>query len=191
MKIALVILHADPKRGGAERYTADLASALVHRGHHVTVVATTFPPDYDPSVQQACLEVAAFTRNGRYQKFLSAVDQHLASNSYDVVHAMLPIRRCDLYHPHAGCAKQALEQMGWFKRLLNPRRRTMAKTEGDLLLSDQKTSVLCLSQYVRGIFQTEYPQPRVRDRMKLLFNGIDLSRFQRTSCRIARPSATN
>ena len=28
MKIALVILHADPARGGAERYTIDLAAAL-------------------------------------------------------------------------------------------------------------------------------------------------------------------
>ena len=180
MKIALVILNADPKRGGAERYTVDLASALVKRGHDVTIVAGTLAPNNDPAVNQAHLEVAAFTRNGRYKKYLDLLDQHLAATRYDIVHAMLPVRRCDLYHPHAGCAKQTLEQMGWFKRLLNPRRGTMAKVESDLLLSDQKTAVLCLSEYVRGIFQTEYPQARVQDRMKLLFNGVDLTRFQRT-----------
>ena len=31
LKIALVILHADPARGGAERYTTDLAAALTQR----------------------------------------------------------------------------------------------------------------------------------------------------------------
>ena len=44
-------------------------------------------------------------------------------------------------------------------------------------MSDQKTAVLCLSEYVRGTFQTGYPDPRVQNRMKLLFNGIDLSRL--------------
>ena len=43
MKIALVILHADPKRGGAERYTADIAGALLGRGHEVSVLAGDFP----------------------------------------------------------------------------------------------------------------------------------------------------
>jgi hypothetical protein len=32
MRIALVILHADPARGGAERYTIDLANALAPAG---------------------------------------------------------------------------------------------------------------------------------------------------------------
>ncbi|CAA9371559.1 MAG: hypothetical protein AVDCRST_MAG64-163, partial [uncultured Phycisphaerae bacterium] len=40
MKVALVILHADPARGGAERYTADLAAALGKRGHDVTVLSS-------------------------------------------------------------------------------------------------------------------------------------------------------
>src|SRR5690349_743164 len=45
MKIALVILHADPARGGAERYTVDLATALHARGGvDVTLVASTFGP---------------------------------------------------------------------------------------------------------------------------------------------------
>ena len=39
MNIALVILRVDPARGGAERYTVDLAKALVGRGVGVTLLA--------------------------------------------------------------------------------------------------------------------------------------------------------
>ena len=42
MKIALVILHADPTRGGAERYTIDLAAALVRAGDDASLLATRF-----------------------------------------------------------------------------------------------------------------------------------------------------
>src|SRR5205807_633808 len=39
MKIALVILHADPARGGAERYTLDLAAGLHARRVDVPLAA--------------------------------------------------------------------------------------------------------------------------------------------------------
>ena len=42
MKVALVILHADPRKGGAEGYTVNLSHALIRRGHDVTIAATSF-----------------------------------------------------------------------------------------------------------------------------------------------------
>src|SRR5688500_7515360 len=106
MKIALVILHADPARGGAERYTADIAAALGARGHEVSVVAGDFPEKY-ADVERVELKARGVTRVGQYQSFLDALDQHLGERAYDVVHAMLPVRRCDSYHPHAGIAAEA------------------------------------------------------------------------------------
>ena len=121
---------------------------------------------------------------------LDSLDRHLQQNRYDIVHAMLPVRKCDLYHPHAGCSEQALEKMDWLKRLMNPRREAMATVESDLLLSDQRTQVLCLSDYVRNTFRDEYPDPRVQSRLQLLFNGIDLARFQRSWRRPRRDPRT-
>ena len=37
MKIGLAIYNFDPKKGGAERYTYDLAGRLAARGHEVLV----------------------------------------------------------------------------------------------------------------------------------------------------------
>ena len=64
MRIALVILHADPARGGAERYTIDLAEALVKAGHDVSLLATTFA-DVPPGVARVQLAANGWSRIGR------------------------------------------------------------------------------------------------------------------------------
>src|SRR5580704_15895267 len=108
MKIALVIFQADPQRGGAERYTADIAAALAQRGHQVDLISKRFGPDIS-GVNFVRLEVKAPSRAGRYLQFLDQLEEHLARHRYDIVHSMLPVPSCDLYHPHAGMAKASLE----------------------------------------------------------------------------------
>src|SRR4051812_4848230 len=68
MRIALVILHADPSRGGAERYTVDLAGALSERGVDVTLVASTIPPEV--KAKQLILPVDGLTRLRYYESFI-------------------------------------------------------------------------------------------------------------------------
>src|SRR4051794_15788142 len=108
MKIALVILHADVSRGGAERYTIDLASALSAAGHDVSLLATTFK-NIPEGIRTILLPARAVTRTRKYVRMLDSLDVHLAHEPYDIVHAMLPVRQCDVYHPHAGLAIAALE----------------------------------------------------------------------------------
>src|SRR5687768_12751497 len=107
MKVALVILHADPRKGGAERYTIDIAAALVAREHEVTLVARSFH-EMPAGVRAVELRSNAITRLGQYNRFLDTLDEHLAMHPYEVAHAMLPVRGCDVYHPHAGVAAEAL-----------------------------------------------------------------------------------
>src|SRR3954465_9435959 len=86
MNVALVILHADAARGGAERYTVDLAHALADRGHRVSMLATSFA-GLDERVHRVRLGGRAGTRLGKYLRFLDALDAQLAQSPYDVVHA--------------------------------------------------------------------------------------------------------
>ncbi len=176
MKIALVILHANPARGGAERYTADLADGLARRGHNVTRIASTLGPMQIEGVKEVQLDVAALTRSKRYALFLDTLDQHFASTKYDVIHAMLPVRRCDVYHPHAGIAKSAAEGMSPIKRLFNPRRMRFAAVEHDLLTRSEPPVVLCLSNYVKRDVRREYPN-LPDETLPILFNAVDLARF--------------
>jgi UDP-glucose:(heptosyl)LPS alpha-1,3-glucosyltransferase len=171
MRIALVILHADAARGGAERYTIDLAAALAREGHEVSLLAASFA-NVPERVAPVKLDDRGVTRGGRYERFLDSLDQHLDRAAYDVVHAMLPVRRCDAYHPHAGIAVAALDR---WTTTFNPRRKRMAEVERDLLSGPESPVVLCLSEYVKRSVCAHYALPE--DRLATLFNAVDLDRF--------------
>ena len=178
MKIALVILHADRNRGGAEKYTLDLAIALRKRGHDVKLLATTFSADVLPE-QRIKLADHGFTRSASYVSFLDDLDEHIAANQYDIVHAMLPVRKCHLYHPHAGVA--ALVSRGSLSDLMNPRRFKYADVERDLvtqktsLAKDRKLVILSLSSYIDAQFADAYSNITLP--LERLMNAVDLNRF--------------
>jgi UDP-glucose:(heptosyl)LPS alpha-1,3-glucosyltransferase len=197
LKIALVILHADPARGGAERYTFDLAQALARRGHAVKLIASTLGPR--PAGVE-CVELAthSLTRLGKYRQFLEAVDFQIDAYKQDVVHAMLPVRRCDVYHPHAGLAAEAvasghLKHRGLLKRSLaqvanrlNRKRNTFAWVERELLrdrrgegwgrIEHSQPVVLCLSEYVKATVRRHFPE-LPESRLATLFNAVDLTKY--------------
>ena len=180
MKVALVILHADPARGGAERSTADLAAALGRRaGFDVSLLysageSSDEPAQVAPAEPFRRVELAAggLTRTGRYHRFIRSLGRHLAAERYDVVHAMLPVPGCDLYHPHAGVAAEAARK---WNAAFNPRRLAMARVERRLLTNEAGPVVLCLSDYVKRFVREHYPLPD--DRLVRLFNAVDLGRF--------------
>lgn len=185
MNIALVIFHADPQRGGAERYTADIAAALAVRGHRVSLIATRFGPPI-PGVDFVSIAAQSPTRAGRYKTFLAHLDSHLSDHKYDLIHSMLPIRRCDLYHPHAGMAKASLEThlardfapsraLAKIANQLNRKRRLFAEVEDELIHSAAKPLVVCLSDYVKAMILRHYPD--ISGQLVKLFNGTDLKNF--------------
>lgn len=197
MNIALVILHADPAKGGAETYTVDLARALVDRGHAVSMLAATFADALDPRVKRVPIAFNGATRLGKYRRFLDDLDAHLgpatasrASDRYDVVHAMLPVRRCDFYHPHAGVAAEAVasghqKHDSAIVRLaarvanrLNRKRQAFAAVERALLTPSPGHAVpvvLSLSDYIKDAVRRHYPLPE--DRFATLVNAVDLAKF--------------
>jgi UDP-glucose:(heptosyl)LPS alpha-1,3-glucosyltransferase len=184
MKVALVTMRTDPARGGAERYTIDLAAALAQEaaGHDVALLASSL--DGIPAgVHGVALAARAITRVGRYERFLDSLDAHLEAERYDVVHAMLPVRRCDVYHPHAGLARAMVARDSALTRLVNPRRARGAAVEGRLLESTQPPVVLCLSEYVKRAVRQWYTLPDTH--LPILFNAVDLQQYDPT----ARPGA--
>ncbi|CAK9134795.1 unnamed protein product, partial [Ilex paraguariensis] len=171
MKVLLVILHADPSRGGAEAYTIQLLNKLREMGHEARIAASTFHPTI-PAEWRVPLKHEGLTRTSRYACFLDALDEHLDATSYDRIHAMLPVRRCDLYHPHAGVA--AILPAG-VSRFFNPRPRRFAAIERALLEGDRSPVVLSLSSYIDAQLKKAYPATPLR--IERLMNAADLGRF--------------
>jgi len=197
MNVALVIPRVDPARGGAERYTVDLARDLSKRGVEATLVAQDLhglPQD----LAGVELRPRSASRLGRYGEFLAALDEHLDSKCYDLVHAMLPVGRCDLYHPHAGIAAEAVRS-GHLKHnhpirrtlsraanRINLKRRAFVRAERKLLDGQNPPVVLCLSNYVKGEIRRHYQLPE--EKLIRLFNAVDLTRFDPATVAGQRPA---
>ena len=156
------------------------------RGHDVHIAASTFAADVQ-SPGDVVIDAGGSTRHSRYLRFLDGLDRHLASRRYEVVHAMLPVRQCDIYHPHAGIAAAALagghlKYEGAFMQAvsrvatrLNRRRQRFGEVERTLLTGTKPPIVLCLSQYVQATVRHHYML--AESQMATLFNAVDLSRF--------------
>lgn len=189
MKLGLVILNAEPERGGAERYTLDLAAALAGMGHDVSVLASRFARDIEPA-KRVQLQGAAGGRVARYLNFTQSLQEHLKTNHYDVVHAMLPVPGCDVYHPHAGIEahnlqtshlrhdspfRQVMTKLG---NHLNRKRRLYARMER-LTLEETGADVLCLSQAMQQIAEQHY---NLREgQSHVLINGVNLAAYDPSS----------
>lgn len=196
MKIALAILYAQPARGGAERYTVDLAHALAQSGEDVTILSGDCSQILPP-VKCVYIGARGATRLGRYEHYLRNLSYHLSKHAYDVVHAMLPVTQCDVYHPHAGIAADAVERGGLQHRSgprraaarlasqLNIKRRRFAEVERGLVTGEKPPLILSLSGYVSESVLRHYPL--AEKWVAPLFNAIDLEKFDPA----ARPSTAD
>ena len=177
MKILLVILHADPARGGAELYACHLAQRLCDAGHQSHVAAATFAGVVQPQ-QRVPIEFDGPTRAARYRNFCNGLKRHLEANQYDVVHAMLPVPQCDIYHPQAGVETISLQNGTAGKRfwgLIDFKRQAFARIEQQLIEGEHPPLVICMSQRSRQ--ETAATFAIDPDRLVTLYNGIDDRRF--------------
>jgi UDP-glucose:(heptosyl)LPS alpha-1,3-glucosyltransferase len=199
MKVALIIQNPDPRLGGAELYTLNLARSLAARGHEVTLAAEDGPASTRDEVQRAGITCRYFGRHGRsrwarMQGFLDKARELFDARRHDIIHAMLPVWKCDVYQPHAGLAtylqarghlkhpNAIVQRLSQMANHLNPKRVDQARVEQALMTGSgggRPPLLLSISflmhDYARDYFH--YPD----DRMEMLRYGIDLDRFDPAS----------
>ena len=173
MRVALVIPHARAALGGAERYTLRLAATLAGRGCAVAIVAASH--DEPAGWRAVRLDVSARTRRGWYAAFDSAAVA--ATAGFDVVHAMMPIGRCDVYHPQAGLAAAGPAGLvptssAWSHRL-DPKRRLVAAIERRLFAGDAPPVLAAMSREMVGQAAALLDARRV----ELVGDAIDVADF--------------
>lgn len=195
MKIAFITYHADPSRGGAERYTTDLARALTERGYDVSLFYAESEGEKIPGVTYIHAETTGMSRAGRHGNFLHAINQRLAAEHFDIVHAMLPVYRCDIYQPHAGLAFESMasghlkrksplmRQMSRLGNRLNAKRLLNAKAERHLLSSTPAPAVICLSNAMKHQIEAHLDFDPAN--IIVIPNAVDLQRYDRDT----RPQA--
>lgn len=173
MKVLLVILHANPSRGGAEAYTVRLLNKLRERGHDAFLAAATFA-DAVPDAWRVPLKYDGLMRTSKYQAFIDDLDRHLATTKYDIIHTALPLPQCDVYHPHAGVEAMTLAQASVAQRIFNRRRQRFAHVEKQMLRTARPV-VICLSNRARADLLVEMPVDP--DRAVTLYSSPDDADF--------------
>lgn len=181
MRIGLVVDHFDPRRGGVENWTHQLADRLLRLGHEVHVVAETFNHSLDSAKMLIWHRLPAGTSRIRRGQVAESMLRKL---DLDIIHDMGVGWYCDIFHPHGGSRTAAFRQnlmlaKPWMRRLKNLAARILPRyREFDALLSKQysgKHFVIALSEMVRRDIQ-EYHQVD-SDRIRLVYNGVDIRRF--------------
>lgn len=188
MRIGLVIDHFDPRLGGVEQWTQQLAKNLVARGHEVHVVAETFGVSTETSVpvgpHDGLLHHPFEPARSRLTRARAAAAV-LKTLSLDVIHDMGVGWHCDVLQPHVGSRHAAFEQ----NQLLVPRwQRPWKRLAAQVLpryrefgrlmekqYRDGDRLVVALSQMVRHDLKRYHRVPD--ERIRLIYNGVDVARF--------------
>lgn len=180
MRIGIVMALFDTRRGGAERWTYQLARWLVGQGHELHFVARRWSDDV--AALPATIHVVPFRSRWR---FAAATAELVDELKLDIVHDMGCGWRSDVFQPHLGSV-QAFNQRSlrmrplWYRmmkiatRPLLPRyheTRRLLKRQ----FSSKGTTYIALSQMVARDFAELHGVPR--ERIEIIHNGVDTVAF--------------
>jgi UDP-glucose:(heptosyl)LPS alpha-1,3-glucosyltransferase len=197
MKIAIVIEHFNPKRGGAEVYTSYLAGRLAADGHDVTVFSED--SQLEPArVNMVRVPVKGITAAGRVLSFATESAHMAAEGGFDVVHSMARILKMSVYQPHGGVMRASLERslattssslhQGLRKaaRWLNTKTDMLLEIEGIIYEAKRPPRLVAISKMVAEDMKRFYSI--AADKIDVVYNGVDTQRFRPENRLAARGS---
>jgi len=189
MRIAFVLDHYVPGKGGLEAWVEALAGHLAAGGHELHLVsgARTVPDD---RFRHHPIRVRGITRAGRDRDFAERARRLVNTAAFDTVLGFRHLLACDVYAPHGGAVADAFaahrEARGGL-RLPSPRVRNFLRLERDLLLGPAPPrTVIAVSDLVRDDLVRRYPG--IAGRLRVVPNGVDVDRFSPAGRAAARAS---
>ena len=183
MKVAIITERANISLGGAERSVSELAQALSAVGHNVTILAAKGNPNV-ANVHILCQ--STHKKRADYTAFSQAIQEHLRTNHYDIIHSVLPFACADVYQPRGGTYAESIVRnaasyenrlVQVWKRITataNFRRAKLLADERRLCQSQTGPTIAALSQYVAIQLEKHYRTPG--QRVTVISNGVRTSR---------------
>ncbi len=179
MRIACVIDRFVAGKGGLEVWLAALASRLAGGGHEITLLSADRTPPRGPWLHRP-LPARGLTRGGRIRDFAERARVECLRSSFDVVLGLRHCLSCDVYAPHGGSVESTRAAHRRARRRPVPllgRWRAFLALERSLLGGGAPPRlVIAVSESVRRDLAGRYPG--VADRIRVVPNGVDLSRFR-------------
>lgn len=188
MKIAVIRQECSYRKGGAERYAANLCKSLAEMGHHVWVLAETFDPGIHPALVHIPIKVNRTTSSSRGQSFHKNSQAAVASLDADAVLALSRSFPADAFRVSDPLHRYWMKirypgKLHRFLQELNPRHRTILQLESAILDPANTRWIITNSQLSKDLIREYYHYPA--ERIRVIYNGVDLSQFQPSASRAA------
>ena len=181
MRVAIVLEHLDPRRGGLEHWTWQFTRAMADRGHEMHVLARSFSPRTD----HPRIRLHAVSAGRSRMHYAAALQRRLLGLNCQVVHETGAGWHCDVFQPHFGSRQALLERrlralpaiLQPARRLaigLLPRYRQFRRLAARQYVNDGRLFV-ALSRRVADDFVRFHGVPH--DGIRIVPNGVDCARF--------------
>ncbi|MFH0963264.1 MAG: glycosyltransferase family 4 protein [Planctomycetota bacterium] len=185
MKLAFLIEHFDPSRGGAETYVAQFADGCARRGHEVHIVARSGDAGALPAgVTLHRIPAASLLPWRKFDRNANEVMQELGA---DIVLGTGKTTCQDVLQPHGGVYRASLRQNGALAtgtatgllrdacELFSWKRRCYLSIEKQQYASSD-TEFIAVSRMVKSDMMRYYAVPE--ERIHVIYNGVDTTRFR-------------
>jgi UDP-glucose:(heptosyl)LPS alpha-1,3-glucosyltransferase len=186
MKIAVIRQECSFRKGGAERYAANLCRELAEMGHEAWVVAETLDPEIHPALKHAPVKVnhaTSATRSGSFHENSQQAVKQLEVDAVLALSRSFPadaFRVSDPLHRYWMKVRYPDPLRRWIENL-NPRHRTILRLENSIFDPANTRMILTNSQLSKTLIREYYDYPQ--ERIHVVYNGVDLEHF--------RPAETN
>jgi UDP-glucose:(heptosyl)LPS alpha-1,3-glucosyltransferase len=177
MKIAILRKDYNTRGGGAEVYAANMCSALVQRGHEVTVFSETFAGETNKDIRHVKVKRSLLSGFSRTSSFHRKVQKILKMHrdAFDLVFALSRTWPSDVYRIteslHAEWMK--IRYRKWNR--MNPRHRGILKLERDIFKSENTKLVVTNSELTKKQAVKNFGFPE--NRITVVYNGVDHAKF--------------
>ena len=184
MKLAVVcrpfVFH-----GGVETSTAGLLGELGRRGHHVDLLTTRGQAPV-PGVTVRALPVLSQPSLLRQISFGIAARAAARRGGYDVIQSHERLRGVDIYRAGEGTHRGYRAAMGRSDKV-SPYHRYIISLEKRIFHLDGVRHIVAISARGKAEIERLYGTPA--DRVTLIYNGVDLARFQPAAVARVREAA--
>ena len=186
MKIGLAIYNFDPKKGGAERYTYDLAVRLAAKGHHVYVFCVNGVEAAGVTIVP--LKTYSHPRWLRNLSFALAHRQAAGKVRPDVLLGYGNVFDLDVFQSHGGVHDVWIQReiASYEKGLLRVIKKVLLKFNVNQIIQRKMEEyavetcrskrMIAISDMVRDHFSSHYGIDK--QHFDVVYNGVDIERFK-------------
>ena len=187
MKIALIIDHFDPRRGGGEGYTVSFARELARKGHQVHVFAHT-GAEMGQGILFHHLPSISYPRWTKALSLVISAHRGLRSKDFDVVQGVGRVPCVDVHRPGGGAEPALLIQdirsrekgpdrlATVLRRILSLKVAINLLIEKSLYGASDPPIVVASSQKVKKDILRFYRRMDP-SKIRVIYNGVDVEKF--------------